>query len=127
MAESRLDLPRTTKIAETLCILDGVLLLELFLIMQSENHRWDPFGLLVVLLVMAGVLNIGFLFMFELTCRKASAARDAHAVAAISRISEKIVILDLWIRMGALRLAVFAATVATNLLVAILLYQRFLS
>jgi hypothetical protein len=118
----RIDIPSTVKKAHYFFIVDGGLFLELFFLVQSSflvPYQW----LIAVFVSLAAAMNILFVGVFETALRKMNGVRDAGAVIESGNIPEKVAILDLWLQIGKLRLAVFLSAILVNFLSAVYLYH----
>ena len=123
MIGNRLDLIGNVKRVHLFFVVNGLLLLELFFLIQHDTTFRHPAEIFVPPVVGATLANLVFLGVLENKLRRSRAAREPDSVGKSEKILEKIVILNLWIQIGVLRFMVFLVTLLVCTLSAVFLYQ----
>ncbi len=120
---NRLDLIGNVKRVHLFFVVNGLLLLELFFLVQHDPAFRHPVEIYVPPVVAATLANIAFLGILENKLRRSRGAREPASVGKSEKILEKIVILNLWLQIGVLRLMVYLVTLLVIVLSAVFLYQ----
>ena len=121
-AVERIDLPSTVRKVHYFFIVDGGLFLEVFYLVQTSILLPYKY-VLAIPVILAALLNLLFLGVFETSLRKVRHLSDAEVVTRCRSIPEKVALLDLWVQLGRLRFGVFLATILVNILSLAYLYH----